>query len=92
MSQILDDAALAQAVRVLTEAGAVFSVPSISRRSWTLEQTAAEIGFSISYVRKHLAEFPNAWRAPGGGDNGVELRIPVSDVDAFMARRRIKRE
>lgn len=91
MSQILDDATLAQAVRVLTQAGAVFSVPSTSRRSWTLEQTAAEIGYSTGYVRKHLDEFPNAWRGPGGGKNGAELRIPVADVDAFMARRRIKR-
>ena len=42
---------------------------------------------STDYVREHLAEFPNAWRMPGG-----ELRVPEKDVDNLAKERRLIRK
>jgi hypothetical protein len=80
-----------EAVKVLIQAGAVFSFPPemLGGRSLTVEQAAERLGFSRTWVVAHLTEFPGVWRAPGGGRNGGELRIPVRDVMAFEVRRRV---
>lgn len=84
------DLTLREAIRVLTDAGAVFSLPrEIEKKSLTLAEAGARIGFSVCWMRDHLSEFPNAWRAPGGGANGGELRIPARDLDAFEKRHRL---
>lgn len=90
MSETTRQAEVLRAIQVLTSIGAVFSVPE-SKGSLPLDQAGARLGFSADWVREHLAEFPNAWRAPGGGRNGGELRIPVRDLDAFERRQVIQR-
>lgn len=84
------DAEVTKAIAVLQRAGAVFLFPKdLKARSLTVEQLAERLQFGRTWVLKHLHEFPNAWRAPGGGQNGGELRIPVQDVEAFEQRRRV---
>jgi len=83
------DMTVQEAIRVLTDAGAVFLLPQIERKSLSLSEAGERLGFSGEWVREHLNEFPNAWRAPGGGANGGELRIPVRDLDAFERRLRL---
>lgn len=68
-----------QAIKVLTDAGAVVSTPA--RNHLCLKAVAARLDCSAIYVRKHLGEFPNAWRMPGG-----ELRIPERDVENLAKR------
>jgi hypothetical protein len=58
-----------------------------NQRHWGLRAVAERLDFSVDWVRDHLDEFPNAWRAPGG-----ELRIPVRDVEALAARCKLRRE
>ena len=80
---------LAEAIRVLSAAGGVVTVPAESG-SLSVEAAGARLGFSADWVRDHLAEFPNAWRAPGGRRaNGGDLRIPARDLAAFEKRQRI---
>ena len=67
---------LEEAARVFSTAGAVILLPG-ARRSFSLQTVAARLEVSARWVRKHLAEFPGAFRLPGG-----ELRIPESDVMA----------
>jgi len=83
------DMEVSDAIKVLTAAGAVFSLPPVSRRSLSMSEMRVRLGFSPDWVVKNLKEFPNAWRAPGGGRNGGELRIPERDVEAFEQRRRV---
>ena len=78
-----------EAIDVMTKAGAVvlgpFRITSVS-----LEVAGASLGFSADWVRDHIDEFPNAWRAPGGRrTNGGELRVPLEDLSAFVKRQRI---
>lgn len=80
--QALDVAA---AVRLLTQAGAVFSLPPAQHLS--VGEAAARLDFSARWVKEHLDEFPHAWRAPGG-----ELRIPARDIEAMAKRCRIRRD
>lgn len=68
-----------QAIKVLTDAGAVFSAPT--GKHLCLKAVAARLDCSVGYVRDHLGEFPNAWRMPGG-----ELRIPERDVENLAKR------
>jgi hypothetical protein len=75
---------VADAIRTLSEAGAVFSVPADRHLSPT--EAAKVLDCSVWYVRKHLDEFPGAWRMPGG-----DIRIPSRDVEALAKRNRIKR-
>ena len=75
---------LPAAVRLLTQAGAVFSLPVAKHLS--VGQAAALLDFRPAWVKAHLDEFPHAWRAPGG-----ELRIPLRDVEAMAERCRIRR-
>jgi hypothetical protein len=84
---------LEQAVQTLARAGVLLrlDVPSSGRRALTLAQVEERIGFGATWIRSHLGEFPNAWRAPGGGRNGGELRIPERDIEAFEQRQRIAR-
>lgn len=79
-----------QALTALAARGFFFEAVD-SRRSLTLQAVAERIGFSRAWVADHLAEFPNAWRAPGGGMNGGELRVPERDVLAFERRRKVAR-
>jgi len=72
------------AVRLLTQAGAVFSLPA--QKHLSVGEAAALLDFSPKWVKQHLEHFPNAWRAPGG-----ELRIPVRDVEALAVNNRIRR-
>lgn len=87
-SSDLDPADIAAAVRVLVRAGAVFSFSLPMSRSLTIDEAGQVLGFSPSWVRAHLGEFPGRWRAPGGG-NGGEWRIPRADIEAFMRSRRV---
>ena len=75
---------LPAAVRLLTQAGAVFSLPPAKHLS--VGEAAALLDFRPAWVKAHLSEFPHAWRAPGG-----ELRIPLRDVEALAERCRIRR-
>lgn len=73
-----------EAIRVLTEAGAVFSVPAAKHLS--LAAVGTKLDCSARYVREHLAEFPNAWRMPGG-----ELRVPEGDVEELAKRGNVRK-
>lgn len=75
---------LQDAIETLTQAGAVFSVPPGKHLS--LAAAAKRLDCSVSWVRAHKHEFPNAWRMPGG-----ELRIPEGDVDALAKRNKLRR-
>lgn len=83
------DAELVNAIEILKKAGAVFCLPPDSGRSLTLKQVQERIQFGRTWILSNLHEFPNAWRAPGGGENGGGLRIPERDVVAFEKRRRV---
>ena len=72
-----------EAIRVLAGVGAVFSLPSENHLS--VKSVAGKLNCSVAYVRKHLAEFPNAWRMSGG-----DLRVPVRDVEGFAERLKIR--
>lgn len=76
---------LSAALRLLQQAGAVFSLPVAQHLS--VSEAAARLDFSPRWVKEHLAEFPNAWRAPGG-----ELRIPARDIEALAKRCRLNLE
>jgi hypothetical protein len=75
---------LVRAIRVLTAAGAVVSVP---QRHVSLETAAKMLDCSKGWVREHLREFPHAWRMPGACG---EWRIPVRDVEALARRQRVQ--
>lgn len=81
-----DDVRLREALRVLTEAGAVFCLPASHQRHYAVGQVAEMLDCSVSWVKRHLCEFPHAWRMPGG-----ELRIPARDVEALAKRCVLKR-
>ena len=72
---------LREAIKLLTAAGAVIALPS--QRHLSLRSAAAELDCGVSWLREHMAEFPNAWRMPGG-----ELRVPSGDV--AEAKKRIQ--
>ena len=76
---------LREALRVLQDAGAVFYLPPASNHL-CLAAVAARLDCSVSWVRQHLQDFPNAWRMPGG-----ELRIPSRDVEELAKRGRLQR-
>lgn len=100
----MDDTKIADAVRLLTEAGAVFSLPS--QRHFSLGNAARQLDCSKGWLREHLTEFPHAWRMPGGElrvpENDIatakrriqlgELRIPARDIDAMAERGRLQRK
>ena len=67
------DDKITEAIRLLTQAGATFALPCPQHLA--LESAAAQLDCGTTWLRKHLAEFPNAWRMPGG-----ELRVPSTDV------------
>ena len=75
---------LREAIRVLADAGAVFSVPP--GKHLCLAAVADKLDCSRQWVRKHLRGFPNAWRMPGG-----ELRVPERDVEELAKRRKLTR-
>lgn len=84
------DADVANAIEVLQKHGAVFLFPKdLKARALTVAQLSERIQFGRTWILQHLEEFPNVWRAPGGGSNGGELRFPVRDVEAFEERRRV---
>lgn len=96
-----DSSKLAEAIRLLTEAGAVISLPS--QRHFGVGNAALQLDCAKGWIRAHLHEFPNAWRMPGGelrlpeGDVAAvkrraqsgELRIPARDIDALAKRCRL---
>lgn len=78
------------AVRVLVQAGAVFSLPQESG-ALSLEHAAARLDVDARWIRAHLDEFPGWYRLPAGtscGRNVGELRIPVKDLERFEDNRR----
>jgi len=99
-----DNAKLAEAIRLLTQAGAIISLPT--QRHFSVGNAAQQLDCSKGWVREHLTEFPHAWRMPGGelripeGDLQLaqrraqkgELRIPARDLDALAVRNRLIRE
>lgn len=82
------------ALRTLTAAGGFFSISGTETGSLSLAHVAERLDVSVGWVRAHLDEFPRAWRLPaassGLGQPTGELRIPVRDLEAFEARRRLK--
>ena len=81
---------MSEAIQVLRQAGAVIHMPGPPRRAFSLGEAGEQLGVSARWMREHLAEFPHAYRLPGGGANGGELRIPERDLEAFEKRRRIQ--
>ena len=71
---------VAEAISTLERAGFTVS------QHLCLRAAAARLDFSVDWVRDHLDEFPNAWRAPGG-----ELRIPMRDIEAMAERCKLRR-
>jgi|SRR5579863_9640543 len=74
-----DQTELANAIRVLTAAGAVISLNT--QRHFSLGNAARQLDCSKGWVREHIGEFPNAWRMPGG-----EIRVPETDVETVKQR------
>lgn len=70
----------AEAIKLFQKCAEIFE----AKRHLSLAAVAARIDMSPKYVREHLADFPNAWRLPGG-----EIRIPTRDVEALERARRI---
>ncbi len=54
---------LATALRVLTQLGAVVTLPA-SVGSVAIRTAAARLDVSADWIRDHLEEFPNWWRLP----------------------------
>lgn len=79
-----------QAIQVLRAAGAVVQIAPPARRAYSLREAGTQLGVSADWMRDHLHEFPHAYRLPGGGANGGELRIPERDLEAFEKRRRVR--
>lgn len=52
----------------------------------TVSDVAAFFRVSKWWVRKHLGQFPNRVRLPGG-----DIRIPMSDAQALVERCRMTR-
>jgi len=80
---------VAKAIQVLQAAGAVFSFPPSRVRSLCVAQVCERLQVSRRWITEHLQEFPHAYRLPGGGQNGGELRIPERDLEAFEHRQRV---
>lgn len=80
---------LIDAIQSLRDAGAVVMLPEPERRALSLREAARVLSVSVDWFRDHLVEFPNAYRLPGGGRNGGELRIPARDLQAFEKRFRV---
>lgn len=81
---------LQEAILTLRAAGAVVMIAPSERRALPPVEAGQRLGVSVRWVKEHLGEFPNAYRLPGGGSNGGELRIPVRDLDAFEQRRKVQ--
>lgn len=77
---------LTDAIHALAKAGVALALPQ--PRHLSLAQAAEVLDVKPTWVREHLAEFPNAWRLPAAGQSG-ELRIPISDVQALAKRRKL---
>lgn len=80
---------IAEAIQSLRAAGAVVMLPEPERRALSLREAARVLSVSVDWFRDHLDEFPNAFRLPGGGRNGGELRIPARDLQSFERRCRV---
>jgi hypothetical protein len=80
---------LIDAIQSLRAAGAVVMLPEPERRALSLREAARALSVSVDWFRDHLDEFPHAYRLPGGGRNGGELRIPARDLQAFERRFRV---
>jgi hypothetical protein len=78
------DEDLANAIRVLTQAGAVICT---NQPHYSIGNAARQLDVSKGWMREHLQEFPNAWRLPGAGESG-EWRFPARDIEALARRRR----
>lgn len=81
---------LANALRLLTQLGAVVTLPA-SVGSVAIRTAAARLDVSADWIRDHLEEFPNWWRLPAGSANGQnvgEIRIPIRDLEAFERRQK----
>lgn len=82
------DKAIADAVRVLVSAGAVFSLPA-SCGSMSLESAAARLDVRPAWVRARLALFHGWYRLPAGssglGQPAGEIRIPSASLVRFEA-------
>jgi hypothetical protein len=81
---------LSQAIATLRAAGAVVVVSESERSALDLAAAAQRLSVSTKWLRAHLGEFPNAYRLPGGGVNGGELRIPVRDLAALERRAKVQ--
>ena len=54
------------------------------KRGLSMGSVGLLLDCSARYVREHLADFPNAFRLPGG-----DIRIPMRDVISIQKNRRI---
>jgi hypothetical protein len=68
-----------EALRLIEQAARLLE----PKRHLSLSGVALRLDCSPKWVREHLAEFPGAWRMPGG-----EIRVPARDVEALAASRR----
>ena len=91
---------LDDAVATLSRIGArVFCILPGADDSLSLDEAAKRLSVGPDWVRKHLTEFPNAWRLPAGerktrageGRNVGEIRIPVQDIVALQTRQRLRK-
>ena len=99
VSKHLDDVSLADALAALARAGARVFCVLPGEEALSLADAAKRLGVSKDWMRKHLAEFPNAFRLPAGeqmtamgeGRNVGELRVPAKDLTAFQERHKLHR-
>ena len=73
------------------------AISSLNQSAGAVDVRAAALRLSVSvdWIREHLGEFPNTYRLPAGSArerNVGALRVPVRDLVAFEARRRIARQ
>lgn len=65
-------------IPIVVESGHLAALRSVSRA-----EAAELLGMSVTWIRQHEGEFPNRWKA------GEDVRIPVSDLTAYVQRRRV---
>lgn len=71
------------AMETLRAAGWVFAGPASSRLQL---MTVNEVAAVLSFGRRHIERLLDAGEFPGAIHFGQEIRIPITDVEALVAR------